>query len=159
MRSLHFFPIYLIIPAAAWPWGCSTSIINESSWVVKRGRLVRLTTSPPFVSRFSRKCGMFNNSQPYTPPRPVTRISLLPLLCNSVRVAQRLSSSQNRVPVDPLVWLTSMPQSWGWPVSWFPEPTHPNTMISLIRSLPSPEVRVRFLRSSGSGTWSTQHPE
>jgi hypothetical protein len=40
-------------------------------------RRVKLKTSQPSVSRFSRQCGILNISQPYRPPRPVMGIFFL----------------------------------------------------------------------------------
>jgi hypothetical protein len=46
--------------------------LGSKVWPVRRAD--NLTAN---VSRLSRQCGIFNISQPYRPPRPVTGIALL----------------------------------------------------------------------------------
>jgi hypothetical protein len=99
---------------------------QESSWGVKDGQCVRLTTLPPSVSRLSRKCGTLNVSQPYGPLWPVTGIAFFTSLKAEGKILRLKDWVQPSTP-------PSTPAPWyqhAWPYL-----THYKNKISLITCL------------------------
>jgi hypothetical protein len=73
---------------------------------VKGSRRVRLTTSPPSVSRLCKKCGTLDVSQPCGTPQPVTGIGLPYILHDGYRPTILVYLLWRKVPL-----LTHMPYS------------------------------------------------
>jgi hypothetical protein len=70
-RSRVRFTMSLDVSVEHYGHACNRNENQESSWGVKDDGRVRLSSSPPSVSRVTRKCESFDVSQPYASPRPL----------------------------------------------------------------------------------------
>jgi hypothetical protein len=98
--TLHLQPNYILLTVSA----SNTNEYQESSWVVMRGRRVRLTISPPSVSLLSRHRRILI-SQSYRTLRSVTGMVLLSYMQITV-VPQRRHTYEPPWPVTGVALLS-----------------------------------------------------